>query len=172
MKKLMTIVYAAMMACLVGCKTIPTVDSMTTTSTAIGYAAGVVATQTSINDKSRLVVIDIVNKVCETIPASNQTFETVWMPIAKEHVQTLVDESKIDAVQGQLIIGAFKTACDGIDYLFEVRYPKAKEYQELVSAAVHGFSNGFLTTFAPVNALSAQKIEYDVDAYNYLTSRK
>ena len=86
MKKLMTIVYAAMMACLVGCKTIPTVDSMTTTSTAIGYAAGVVATQTSINDKSRLVVIDIVNKVCETVPASNQTFETVWMPIAKEHV--------------------------------------------------------------------------------------
>ena len=84
----------------------------------------------------------------------------------------MIDESKIDAMQGQLIIGAFKTACDGIDYLFEVRYPKAKEYQELVSAAVHGFSNGFLTTFAPVNALSAQKIEYDVDAYNYLTSRK
>lgn len=55
----------------------------------------------------------------------------------------------------------------GIDYIFDVKYPKAKEAKELVDAAVRGFTSGFLSVFS--DTVKAGKLDYDKDAYKYLT---
>ena len=173
LKKLMITVMAAFMAAVVGCKSIPTPEGMATTSYAVGAAAGMVANQTKIDDASRNVVIAIMNEVDSCIPQTNQTFEAAWMPIAKAHTQKLIDEKKIDAGQGELILGAFDVACKGIDYLMKVRYPKAMEYTELIEAGAHGFCDGFLSTFKPANSVSAgAKMMVDAEAYEYLKTYK
>ena len=172
MKKLIMSLAAAVTLAFTGCKSIPSTDSMTNTSYAVGAASGMIANQTKIDDESRNVVIAIISEVDKCIPQTNQTFEAAWMPIAKEHTQKLIDDKKIDAGQGELILGAFDVACKGIDYLMKVRYPKAMQYTELVEAATHGFCSGFLTTFKPANSVSAVKVEIDTEAYEYLKAYK
>ena len=54
-----------------------------------------------------------------------------------------------------------------IDYIFN-RYPKAKEVEELVSAAVKGFINGYRS----VVTLNAGNVaDSDEEAYQYLKSK-
>lgn len=167
---------------LTGCKSIPTAEAMYSTSLAIGYATGMIANQCKIKAEDRQVVIDIVNIVSQTIPEQGQTFEEAWTPIAKAHVQKLIDEGKIDQKVGDIILSAFAVVVKGIDYIFEVRYPKAKEYKDLVVAAIDGFTTGFLTVFKPenpetVNGECDANCEralrwYDREAYDYLKANR
>lgn len=66
-------------------------------------------------------------------------------------------------------------AAKGVDYLFDVRFPKAKKYEELVSAGVSGLIDGFLTVFKPVDcddctdATARGKVKYDKEAYEYFS---
>lgn len=173
MKKILTFAAAAVMAVLVGCKSVPSPEDMSTTSYAVGVAAAFVANQTKIDDTARNEVIAIISEVESCIPQTNETFETAWMPVAKRHVQKLIDDKKIDEGQGTLIIGACDVACKGIDYLVYIRFPKAHEYAELVEAAAHGFCDGFLSNFKPVNMLSAgSKFAADAEALEYLQNYK
>lgn len=150
-------------ACMVGCKSQqPTVDTMYSCSMAIGVSAGLVANECRIDDKARNEVIEVVGIVQEIVPATNQTFDAAWTPIAQAHVDKLVSEGKIDAAAGGVIMAAFHAAVVGIDYVF-YRYPTAKKSQELASAAVDGFSDGFLTVFRPVD----ENVVRDSDAYLY-----
>lgn len=170
MKKILMIVAMALSCIFAGCKSVPTVDTMKTTAEAVGKAAGYVANQTKIDDKSRTVVIEIMARASQVVPGEDQTFVDAWMPIAKEVTDKLVAEGKIDEGQAALIDGAFGVVCKGLDYLVTVRYPKAKQYENLVSAAVKGFTEGFLTVFKPVNGIvSVPAVDgYDRDAYEYL----
>ena len=170
MKKILMIIAAAMTAVITGCKSIPTPESMTTTAYTVGIASGVVANQTKIDDTSRNVVIDIMNEVEMCVPQTNETFESAWMPIARNHTQKLFDEGKIDRGQYDLIISAFDVACKGIDYLVTVRFPKAHEYTELINAATHGFCDGFLSVFKPANVVAAThtSVAADKEALKYL----
>jgi len=168
MKKLIIGMVAALVAVVTGCKSVPTDSQMYTTSYAVGTAAGLVANMTKIDDTSRNAVIDIMNEVAVCIPETNQTFTAAWTPIANAHIAKLVEAGKIDAGQGVLIAKTFNVAVNGIDYLFNVRYPKARQYQDLVSAATHGFCDGFLTTFKPVNSMSAVPVQIDEQAFEYL----
>ena len=68
MNKFMIGALALLVGIVSGCKSIPTVDTMTKTSIAIGYSAGLVANQIKIDDVSRNAVIDIVNKANSVIP--------------------------------------------------------------------------------------------------------
>lgn len=175
MKKLVLTIAAAIMAVCVGCKSVPTDGQMYTASYAIGVSAGLVANMTKIDDASRNAVIEIMNKVDSCIPATNETFSAAWTPIAAEHIAKLVEEGKIDAGQGILIAKTFEVAVNGIDYLFNVRFPKARQYQELVEAATHGFCGGFLTVFKSANSSmgfsSSSSATYDVEAYDYLKAK-
>lgn len=134
-----------------GCKSLPTVEAMYTASLSIGYAAGMVANMCKIKDEDRIIVIDIVNIVSQTVPQPGQSFKEAWTPIANAHVQKLIDEGKIDQKAGDLILVAFYLVVKGIDYIFDVRFTKAKEYVDLVIAAIDGFTTGFLDVFKPVN---------------------
>ena len=170
MKKIVLTIIAAFAMLFTGCDKDPTVEEMAATATAVGKAAGFVANQTKIDDKSRAVVIEIVTKASSVVPEKDQSFADAWTPIAKEVTDKLVKEGKIDEGQSVLINGAFAVACRGLDYLVSVRYPKAKKYENLVSAGVKGFTGGFLEVFKPSNsAVSALKDgDYDKEAYEYL----
>ena len=87
------------------------------------------------------------NTVDKVVPEIGQKFSTAWMPIAQQKVAELLDSEVIDNGQAVLILEAFSLACDGIDYLFDVRFPEARKYEDLVSSAVHGFTYGFLLEF-------------------------
>jgi len=157
-------------AAFTGCKSVPSDETMYTTSYAIGAAAGLIADQTKIDDATRAKIIEIVGIVSTVTPAADKTFEETWLPIAKDHTAKLVDEGKITSDQATLIIGAVTVAVKGIDYVF-VRYPKAKLYEGLVVSVINGFTDGFLTAFKPVNTAvvrGVDRVTYDVDAYIWL----
>lgn len=165
-------------AMIVGCdfiKTLPTDEQMTNAATAIGTAAGFVANALDIDATARAAVIDIVGKVETSVPETNQTFATAWTSIAQQHVAKLIEEKKLDAAKGQLVVMAFTTAVDGIDYVFEVRYPEAKQHKNLVLAAANGFCKGFLLSFkkdtSTMAAPVASQSGYDVKAYEWLKQR-
>lgn len=115
-------------------------------------------------------------EVENVVPGTNETFSSAWTPIAKDHVQKLVDAKKIDAAQANMIVLAFDVVMKGADYIFDVKYPEARQYANLIEAAAHGFCGGFLSKFKPANALAAsstapQKSEkMDEDAYAWLQS--
>lgn len=143
---------AALMFAVAGCKSTPTPTQMKSTATAIGVAAGLVANETKIDDKSREAIITVMLEVIKATPAEGQSFEEAWTPLAKEIVAKLVADGKLDEKQSPLVLTAFAVAVKGIDYIFDVRFPKARQYEELVAAAIEGFSSGFLSVFTPPNA--------------------
>lgn len=151
-----------------GCKNLPTADVMESTASSIGVAAGLVANETKIDDKARNTIVEIVNEVSRVVPSKGQSFEDAWTPVAKELVAKLIADGKIDEGIGTVSLAAFGVAVKGIDYIFTVRYPKAKEYEELVAAAVKGFTTGFLTVFKPANDTKGKKIEADKEALKWL----
>lgn len=170
-----TCLLITMLLVAIGCTTIPDVDKMYKASKATGVATGLIANMTDIDTTVRNTIIDIMNNAVTCIPETNQTFYAAWMPIAQKHTQRLIDEKKIDSGEGEIIIATFTVVTKGIDYMFDVKYPKAREYQNITEAAVHGFSDGFLVVFTPVNLLGASEniiIEYDKDTYGYLLKNR
>lgn len=165
--KMMAAFAVGAMAC-AGCKSLPTAEAMNTTATSIGYAAGLVANETKIDDKARNTIVEIVTEVSKVVPAKGQSFEEAWTPVAKELVAKSIAEGKIDDGIGVVSLAAFGVAVKGIDYIFDVRYPKAREYGELVAAAMSGFTDGFLTTFKPVNDARGKTLEPDKEALKWL----
>lgn len=162
---------AALVIVVTGCKSIPTVEKMETTARLVGTSAGMVVNMTKIDEKSKTVVVEIMKIVETSVPQTNQTFTEAWTPIAKEHVTKLIQDGKIDAGQGELILTGFNLACEGLDYVFEVRYPKARTYKELVEAAVHGFIGGFTSVVNGVSLKSTSDLSYDEKAFDYLKSK-
>lgn len=170
MKKVLSVALVAMMA-LVGCKTVPTQDKMYATSYSVGCASGMVVNETKVDDKTRDTIIEVVSIAKEVAPAEGRSFQETWVPFATEYTDTLVRAGRLDPTQATIVVGGVTIASAGLDYVFNA-YPKARTYEELVSAAVNGFSTGFLTTFKPSNADTRSiSADYDKDAYLYLKSR-
>ena len=136
---------------LTGCHSVPTPEAMFQTAQAVGFSAGMICNLTKISDKDRAIVCDIMNIVGQVLPEQGQSFEDAWGKVAKDHLALLVQQGKISQVEADIIFAAFTTAVKFVDYLFNVRYPKAKEVKELVFAATNGFVVGFLTVFKPAN---------------------
>lgn len=175
MKKLISGICAVGIVALTGCT--PTVEQIHATATTIGYAAGLIANETPIKDDARNAIVEVLNEVRTCIPAEGQSFEAAWTPIIKDKVAALVADGKIDAPTGEIVTAVAVMAAKGVDYLFDVRYPQAKQYAELVAAGASGAINGFLEVFKPVNSedsksRSASKIDYDKEAYEWLKSHR
>lgn len=169
MKKIITIVLAAFAMLFTGCDPkLPSVDQMETTSKAIGVAAGFVANQTKMDVEVKTAVTNIMVKVSATVPSKGQTFEEAWTPVAKDIVAKLTADGKLKPGQDVIVLAAFNVATKALDYEFNVRYPKAREVTELVSAAVRGFTDGFLSTFN-TNTAKSVPAGMDKEAYEYLT---
>lgn len=168
MKKLLIILGAVTTLVFTGCHTVPTPDKMESTAQAIGFSAGLVANNINISDKDRNIIVDIIGKVSECTPADNQTFVEAWTPIATEYVNKMVADGKINQDQAVLILKVFDIIANGVDYVFDKVYPKARQYENLVTAAIRGFTKGFLTSFKPVNKVFDKSIKYDAKAYDHL----
>lgn len=178
MKKLIHWAMAAMLALAVGCT--PSEEQIKTTATAIGYAAGLVANEIPIKDEARNAVVEVLNEVRACIPADGQSFEQAWEAVIKSKVAELVTSGKIDEATGDLVTSVAIMAAKGVDYLFDVRYPEAKQYAELVAAGASGAMDGFLEVFKPVNCCdcpdctvrAASGKDYDKNAYEWLKAHK
>ena len=172
MNKVIGIACAAVCAAFVGCKSVPSAEQMYTVSHMIGASAGLVAD--NMDDSVHNTVSEIVNIVSEVVPGTNQTFEVAWTPVAQKHVDELVADGKLTKEQGTLVMTSFVVVVKGIDYVFENRYPEARQYKELVTAAINGFTKGFLAMFSAsgtdekVRSAKHDGIEYDKNAYKYL----
>lgn len=181
MKKAITKMFVVLCVALgitcVGCKSLPSNDVMYTTTYAIGVSTGMVANQTKIDDATRNATCEIMGIVQTCVPETNETFQVAWMEKAEKHVADLIKAEKLNEAQGKMVLTVFSLACQGLDYIFEVRYPNAKQYKELVSAAINGFTGGFLTVFKPVNVETCvdcgeRGMTFDVNAYNWLMQNR
>ena len=170
MKKIISIAMTLAIAAFVGCT--PSEEQIKTTATAIGYAAGLVANETPIKDDARNAVVEVLNEVRSCIPAEGQSFEAAWTPVIKDKVASLVAAGKINEATGSIVISVTLIAAKGVDYLFDVRFPQAKQYANLVAAGASGAIDGFLTTFKPVNARDGNAtLQHDEEAYKWLKAR-
>ena len=164
----MTVVMMAAMLLISGCDDAPSPERMNAIATAVGRTAGYACelskTKTAVKESIALV-LDVAAKA---IPATDKTFAEVWTPVIAEELQKLIVAGKLDETGANFAKLALTTACDGIDYVF-IKYPKAKEVQELVSVATTGFVTGYKSVVSL--AAGAEKPEIDEDAYKYLKSR-
>lgn len=179
MKKILTIVCAAVMAVFAGCKTVPSTSTVYALSEAVGVAAGkaceLAMADKHFDDNARTTTLAILNVLEETIPNTNETFTATWTPVVNELTAKFVAEGKIDATQGELIKLAMGMVTQALDYEFDVRHLKWKQYQDIVSAAVHGFAAGYTYVIKPVNptrmAVPLTEREYDVETFNFLKAK-
>lgn len=148
-KTMATIAIAAILIT-VGCKTLPDTDTVEKLAKATGYAAGYACELGKIDQQTRTNILYVVDIVDNVIPQTNQSFTTAWMPIVTNEVTKLVEQKKIDEKQGEIIVLGMATATKSLDWLFEVRHPEWKKHEDIVCAAVHGFTEGFTNVIKPV----------------------
>lgn len=175
MKKVMMATLATVAMAFTGCT--PTAEEINKTATAIGYAAGLVANKTKVDNNARNAIVAVLNDVRQCVPSEGQSFVDAWTPVIKSKVEELVKAGKIDAITGELVTSVALMAAKGVDYIFDVRFPKAKQYEELVAAGASGAIDGFLTVFKPVNhseddcqdcvARGNAKKDYDKEAFEW-----
>lgn len=169
MKKALIGIMVVALSAFVGCT--PSAEQINKTATAIGYAAGLVADKTGIKDDARNALVTVLNEVRSCVPAEGQSFESAWTPAIKAKVAELVASGKINESTGSIVTSVALMAAKAVDYMFDVRFPKAKQYEELVRAGVSGALDGFLAVFKPVNECDdctvKAKNDYDKDAYDY-----
>lgn len=150
--------------------TIPTVEKMDTTARSVGTAAALVANMTKIDTESRIVVVDILSRVQSHTLGVGDTFTDSWLPIAEEHIESLISSGKLNEFKGKCIKTVVKLVFKGLDYLIDKRYPLARQYTDLISTAVTGFCDSFIKHFNTTTLFSSveQVPDADDEAYEYL----
>ena len=164
MKKLITTTIASLAVFFSGCNDLPSADTIGNLSKAIGYAAGVTCNLAKMSEKAKKTTVEVLDIVAEVVPAKGQSFTDAWTPIVKETVAKFVAEGKIDQGEGDLIVFAMGVVTKGIDYMFDVRWPKAREYTDLVSAGTKGFVEGFKSVM--LSSAKNGELPYDKEEYD------
>ena len=129
-----------------GCKHVPSCDVIYMVAHAGGTGTALVMNGTSLDAGKRSVIRDITKEVRECTPEVGQTLESAWTTIAQDHTDLLVQEGKIDAATGVVIMAGFKTVMVGVN-LLEARYPVIRANRDLLNASITGFTDGFLAKF-------------------------
>ena len=96
-----------------GCKNVPSCDVIYMVAHAGGTGTALVMNETSLDTEKRTIIRDITKEVRECTPEVGQTLEAAWTPIAQAHTDLLVQEGKIDAAAGVVIMAGFKTVMVG-----------------------------------------------------------
>lgn len=157
------LILALSICAFVGCKSVPSADTVYLVANAGGTATALVMNETTLDTEKRIVIRDIMNEVRDCTPEVGQTLEAAWTPIAKEHVNLLIQEGKIDAATGDLILAGFKTVMVGVN-LIENRYPKIRAYRDLTDSAIAGFTDGFIAKFVVnVGNFALLVYRFDID---------
>ena len=163
----MTAVVCAAAVFMTGCdKELPTIERMTTISTAIGKTAGYACELSKTKTSVKEAIFSVIDTASKVVPQTNETFTVAWTPVINEELDKLIKKGKISESELPVIKIALAAATEGIDYVF-VKYPKAKEVKELVSAATTGFISGYKS----VVAFAAGAEEINDEAYKYIKSK-
>lgn len=150
-----------------GCKTMPTVESMTNLGLTSGYTASIVLnTQTKMDVQTRTTITTIVTEVQKFTPETNSTYTVAWTPIAQKYVNQLVAEQKITQMVGNNVMVYFGYITNLLDLYIEKK--GIREYQELVDAFIHGFCDSFLMNFRSIALKASSKTEIDEFTYETL----
>jgi outer membrane murein-binding lipoprotein Lpp len=154
---------------MVGCdKDLPSPEKINAVATTIGrtagYACELAKTKTAVKDG----IIQVLDVISTVVPREGEIFAQAWTPVITEELQKLVAAGKLDEAGAKVAKMALSVACDGIDYVF-IKYPKAKDVKELVSATTTGFVTGFKSVVTV--AAGAEKPAIDEEAYKYIKSR-
>lgn len=129
-----------------GCHSIPTADTVYMVAHAGGTGTALVMNETSLDTEKSTVIRDITKEVRECTPEVGQTLEAAWTPVAQAHTDLLIQEGRIDAATGTVIMSGFKTVMVGVN-LLEARYPQIRADRDLLNAFIAGFTDGFLEKF-------------------------
>lgn len=164
---LMTMGAAFMALCMVGCDKLPTVERMTTISTVIGKTAGYACELSKTKTEVKEAIFEVIDVASKVVPEAGQTFTEAWTPVITEELDKLVKKGKIGESEVAVVKIALSAATEGLDYVF-VKYPKAKDVKELVSAATNGFIAGYKSV---VNVGDGARSEIDEEAYKYLKAK-
>lgn len=130
----------------IGCKHVPSCDAIYMVAHAGGTGTALVMNETKLDTDKRTIIRDITKEVRECTPEVGQTLEAAWTPIAQAHTDLLVQEGKISADTGVVIMAGFKTVMVGVN-LLEARYPRIRADRDLLNAFIAGFTDGFLAKF-------------------------
>ena len=177
-KKLKSLV-ACMLAMLmslfiVGCNDddqLPTVEKVTTISTIVGRTAGYACELSKTKTEVKESISVVLNVVSNVVPEVGKTFTETWSPIIDTELNKLVEAKKLDASGVAVAKIALKAATEGIDYLFNVKLPKARDVKELVSAATTGFISGYRSVVTAALAAERAIPEIDEDALKYIKAK-
>lgn len=149
-----------------GCtdKDLPTPEKMSAISTVIGRTAGYACELSKTKTEVKTAIATVLDAVSKVTPATNETFTVAWKPVIDAELE------KTGLKDADLAIAkiALTAACEGIDYLF-VKYPKAREVQDLVSVSVDGFVSGYKSVVT-MQAVK-DKPEIDEDALKYIKGK-
>ena len=152
-----------------GCdKDLPTPEKINSVAIVVGRTAGYACDLAKMDKTVKENVVAVLDVVSSVVPTNGQTFVEVWVPMADNEIKKLIDAGKLNDAGALATTVAIRVASEGIDYVF-VKYPKAKDVEELVAAAVDGFVKGFKRTTS--FAADAKNIDIDNDAYNYLKAK-
>ena len=138
--------FIATVTAIMGCKHVPDSNTVYMVAHAGGTGTALVMNETSLDTEKRTVIRDIVKEIRECTPEVGQTLDAAWTPIAQAHTDLLVQEGKIDAATGVVIMAGFKTVMVGVS-LLEARYPVIHTSRDLLNASITGFTDGFLAKF-------------------------
>jgi hypothetical protein len=170
MKKLLAILIAVVS--IVGCVSVPTVQSVNIASNGIGAATAAAVSQMEMDKIVQNNIINIMNVLNDIVPTTNSTYVSTWTPVVDQHLQKLLTDGKIDIIQASVIRTSIILGAEGIDYMFR-KHPEWLYYSELVNTAVHGFINGYINVFCVLirNVYPVNSIHIDMDAYQYVSTR-
>lgn len=155
------------MAFVMGCKSLPSEETIRGTAESIGRAAGYAVELSKTKIEVKEAIIKVLDATAKVVPETNQTFIVTWKPLIDDDVAKFVAAGKLKDEDAALVKNVLYVACDGVDLVF-TRYPKAREYKNLVSAATGGFVTGFKSV---VNFTAGDRAGYDNDAYKILRNK-
>lgn len=167
MFSIFTAIAVMCMAFVMGCKSIPSEETIRGTAESIGRAAGYAVELGKTKTEVKEAIIKVLDVAAKVVPETNQTFIATWKSLIDDDVAKLIAAGKLKDADAALVKNALYVACDGVDLVF-TRYPKAREYKNLVSAATGGFVTGFKNV---VNFTAGERASYDNDAYKILRSK-
>jgi len=168
--KMFSVFTAAAVACaafVTGCKSLPSEATIRGVGESIGRAAGYAVELGKTKTEVKEAIVKVLDIAAKVVPEPNQTFVAAWKPLIDEEVAKLVAAGKLKEVDAALAKSALYVACEGVDLVFN-RYPKAREYKNLVSAATGGFVAGFKSV---VNFAAGERANYDEEAYKALRKK-
>lgn len=167
MKMFFAIMAVTCAVLITGCKSLPSEEVIRGTAASIGRAAGYAVELGKTKAEVKEAIIKVLDTAAKVVPETDQTFIAAWRPLIDDEVAKLVADGKLKDDEAALVKSALYVACDGIDLVF-TRYPKARDYKNLVSAATGGFVTGFKSV---VSFTGGVRADYDKDAYEILRKK-